>query len=179
MKITTIGKGNIGGGLARRWRDAGHDVTELGKEGGDASDADAVLVAVPSGAIDDALAKVTGLEGKVVIDATNAFGGRADGFESLARQVKARTNGPVAKSFNLNFARIYDKIDSQDPPPGNVFAADDEARAVTEQLIRDAGFDPVYGGTLENARVLEDFVAVLAGNTNDGGGQPFYRFWRP
>jgi predicted dinucleotide-binding enzyme len=179
MRITTIGKGNIGGGLARRWRDAGHDVTELGKEGGDASEASAVLVAVPSGAIDDALAKVTGLDGKVVIDATNAFGGRAEGFESLAHQVKARTNGPVAKSFNLNFARNYDKIDSQDPPPGNLFAADDEARAVTEQLIRDAGFDPVYAGTLDNARVLEDFVAVLGANTNDGGGQPFYRFWRP
>ena len=28
-------------------------------------------VAVPSGAIDDALSRVTGLEGKVVIDATN------------------------------------------------------------------------------------------------------------
>jgi len=48
-------------------------VTELGPEGGDASEADAVLVAVPSGAIDDALSRVTGLEGKVVIDATNDF----------------------------------------------------------------------------------------------------------
>jgi 8-hydroxy-5-deazaflavin:NADPH oxidoreductase len=179
MKITTIGKGNVGGGLARRWRDAGHDVTELGKDGGDASDADAVLLAVPSGAIDDALAIVNGLEGKVVIDATNAFGGRVEGFDSLAHQVKARTNGLVAKSFNLNFARIYDRIDEQDTPPGNLFAADDDARAVTEQLIRDAGFDPVYGGNLDNARALEDFLAILVANSNDGGGQPFYRFRRP
>jgi predicted dinucleotide-binding enzyme len=114
-----------------------------------------VLVAVPSGAIDEALSKVTGLEGKVVIDATNdfpgideygPFGGRDESFPSLAHQVKARTNGPVAKSFNLNFSPIYDKIDEQDPRPGNLFAADDEARALTEQLIRDAGFDPVYWG---------------------------------
>ena len=118
MKITTIGRGNIGGGLANRWRKAGHDVTELGQDGGDASDADAVLVAVPSGAIDDALSKVTGLEGKVVVDATNAFGGRAEGFESLAKQVKARTNGHVAKAFNLNFARTYDRIDEQETPSG-------------------------------------------------------------
>jgi 8-hydroxy-5-deazaflavin:NADPH oxidoreductase len=179
MKITTIGRGNIGGGLARRWRNAGHDVTELGKEGGDASDADAVLVAVPSGAIDDALSKVSGLEGKVVVDATNAFGGRAEGFPSLAEQVKARTNGHVAKSFNLNFARIYDRIDEQDPRPGNIYAADDEAREVTEQLIRDAGFDPVYGGNLDNARAMEDFLAILVAYTNDAGGQSFYRFWRP
>jgi hypothetical protein len=179
MKITTIGKGNVGGGLARRWRDAGHDVTELGREGGDASDADAVLVAVPSNAIDDALGKVTGVEGKLVIDATNAFRGRAEGFDSLAHQVKARTNGPVAKSFNLNFVRIYDRIDEQETPPGNIYAADDEAREVTEQLIRDAGFDPVYGGNLDNARAMEDFLSILVAYANDAGGQAFYRFWVP
>lgn len=179
MKITTIGKGNIGGGLGSRWRNAGHDVTELGREGGDASDADAVLVAVPSSAIDDALAKVTGVEGKIVIDATNAFGGRAEGFDSLAHQIKARTNGPVAKAFNLNFARIFDRIDEQETPPGNIYAADDEAREVTEQLIRDAGFDPVYGGNLDNARAMEDFLAILVAYANDAGGQPFYRFARP
>ena len=47
MKIVTIGRGMIGGGLAGLWRDAGHEVEELGRDGGDASDADAVLVAVP------------------------------------------------------------------------------------------------------------------------------------
>src|SRR5258708_32851352 len=75
MRITTLGSGTVGGGLAARWRNAGHEVTELGPDGGDASDADAVLVAVPSGAIDDALSKVTGLEGKVVIDPPNGFPG--------------------------------------------------------------------------------------------------------
>ena len=93
--------------------------------------------------------------------------------------MKARTNGHVAKAFNLNFARTYDRIDEQETPPGQLFAADDEAREVTGQLIHDAGFDPVYGGNLDNARALEDFVAVLAAYTNDAGGQPFYRFWRP
>ena len=179
MKITTIGKGNIGGGLGARWRNAGHEVTELGQEGGDASDADAVLVAVPSNAIDDALGKVTGVEGKVVIDATNAFGGRAEGFDSLAHQVKARTNGPVAKAFNLNFARIYDRIDEQDTPPGNIYAADDDAREVTEQLIRDAGFEPAYAGGLDKARTLEDAVAFVFAIRQAAGDVVFYRFWKP
>jgi 8-hydroxy-5-deazaflavin:NADPH oxidoreductase len=83
--------------------------------------------------------------------------------------VKSIVGGPVAKSFNCNFARLYDQIDEQRVPPGNLFAADDEAREVTEQLIRDAGFDPIYGGTLENARALEDFLAVAAANLSDGG----------
>ena len=51
MKITTIGRGNIGGGLARLCEQAGHDVTTLGHDGGDASDADVVFVAVPSRSI--------------------------------------------------------------------------------------------------------------------------------
>ena len=174
MKITTIGKGNVGGGLARLWRHAGHDVTEIGREGGDASDADVVLVAVPSGSIDEALAAVSGLEGKVVIDAMNAFAGRDEGFASLSEQVKARTKGPVAKSFNVNFARAYDEVAKQDPRPGNFYAADDEAREVTEQLIRDAGYEPVYLGNLENARVLEDFAPAFAKS-----GTVFYRFGQP
>src|SRR5919197_1538103 len=142
MNITTIGKGNIGGGLGARWRKAGHEVQELGKEGGDASGADVVLVAVPSGAIGDALGKVSGLGGKVVVDATNAFGGRNEQFPSLAHEVKSITGGPVAKAFNLNFARLYDQIDEQPERPGCLYAADDEARDVVERLIRDAGYDP-------------------------------------
>jgi predicted dinucleotide-binding enzyme len=179
MKITTIGKGNVGGGLARLWRTAGHDVTELGKAGGDASDADAVLLAVPSSAIDDALAAVTGLEGKVVIDATNAFHGRTEGFESLAHQVKARTGGPVAKSFNTNVAKAYDEIAKQERRPGNLYAADDDAREVTEQLIRDAGYEPLNAGSLENARALEDFLGLFGAVSQSLGGPMFYRFARP
>ena len=66
MNITTIGRGNIGGGLARLWERAGHSVTTLGREGGDASNADVVLVALPSGSISEGLGKVKGLEGRVV-----------------------------------------------------------------------------------------------------------------
>ena len=174
MNITVIGRGNVGGGLAARWRNAGHEVQELGREGGDASSADAVLVAVPSGAIADALGKVSGVQGKAVVDATNAFGGRNEDFPSLAHEVKSVTGGPVAKAFNLNFARLYDKIDEQPSPPGMLYAADDDAREVTEQLIRDAGYDPVYGGNLDNARVLEDFLRAFG-----AFGRGFYRFWKP
>ena len=62
MRITTIGRGNIGGGLGELWRQAGHEVVELGKEGGDCAGSDAVLLAVPQGAIPDALGSVSGLE---------------------------------------------------------------------------------------------------------------------
>jgi predicted dinucleotide-binding enzyme len=91
MKIATVGRGNIGGGLADKWSQAGHEVTRLGKDGGDVSDADVVLVAVPGGAVADALDKVTGLQGKTVIDATNLFGVEPPpGFASNAEFIKSR-----------------------------------------------------------------------------------------
>jgi predicted dinucleotide-binding enzyme len=176
MKITVIGRGNVGGGLARLWRGAGHDVTELGSDGGDATDADAVLLAVPPGAIADALGKVAGVQGKVVVDATNAYSGRNDEFESLAHWVKSITGGPVAKSFNLNFANRYDDVAKQPVRPSNLFAADDDARAVTEQLIRDAGYEPAYVGGLEHARMLEDHLALLFALNRAGLGPHFYRY---
>jgi 8-hydroxy-5-deazaflavin:NADPH oxidoreductase len=172
MKITTLGRGNIGGGLARRWEEAGHDVTTLGRDGGDVSAADVLLVAVPSDSISDALSKITGAEGKVAIDATNAFGGRNEQYESLAHEVKTHTAGPVAKAFNANFAALYDQIADQRVRPSCLYAAEDEARELTEQLIRDAGYEPVGVGGLENARALEDFVTGILGNI----GRVFYRF---
>jgi predicted dinucleotide-binding enzyme len=105
MNITTIGRGNVGGGLARLWEQAGHTVTTLGREGGDASNADAVLVAAPSGSIGEALGKVTGLEGKLAVDATNAFHGRNEDYESLAHEVQAHTKGPVAKALTRTSPR--------------------------------------------------------------------------
>lgn len=179
MKITVIGRGNVGGGLAKRWRDAGHDVQELGREGGDASDADVLLVAVPSPQIADALGKVSGLAGKLTIDATNAVRGRNEEFESLAHEVRSIVGGPTAKSFNLNFALIYDEIDAQRVRPSNLYCAEDEAREVTEQLIRDAGYEPVYAGGLERARMLEDHLELLFAVNQAGLGPFFVRYAKP
>jgi len=179
MKITTIGKGNIGGGLAKFWRAAGHEVQELGRDGGDAADADVILVAVPSGSIADALGKVSGIDGKTSIDATNAFAGRNDAFESLAHEVKSIVGGPTAKAFNLNFAALYDEVSKQRVRPSQFFAADDDAREVTEQLISDAGYDPVYTGGLEMAPALEEHIRLMFAVNQGGMGAFFYRIARP
>jgi len=179
MKITVIGRGNVGGGLASRWEKAGHTVTALGRDGGDASDADVVLLAVPGTEIAEALSKVTGLDGKIAIDATNAVGGRNEDFPSLAHQVKSIVGGPVAKSFNTNFAALYDQIDEQRARPSAFYAADEEARAVTEELIRDAGYDPVYAGELEHARALEDHLGFMFTINQAGLGRFFYRYASP
>ena len=108
MKITTIGRATVGGTLAKLWTSAGHEVTQLGRDGGDVGDADVVLLAVPYSAVGDALADTTGWDGQVVLDATNRLGGESppSGHASVTQYVKARTGGPVAKAFNLNFGKL-------------------------------------------------------------------------
>jgi len=144
MRIMTIGRGRVGSALGRRWASAGHDVTTLGRDGEDATEADVVLVAIPGDAIANGLAVVTGLGGQITIDATNTFGERPSGFDSVAEQVKSLIGGPTAKAFNTNFAVLYDKVDAEAVPPGTMFASDPEAR--------DGGFDPIHLGDLGQAR---------------------------
>jgi predicted dinucleotide-binding enzyme len=100
-------------------------------------------------------------------------------FDSQAAFVKSKTVGPVAKAFNANFAKLYDRLGDARTRPSMVYAADEEARAVTEQLIQDAGYEPVSAGGLENARAVEDFVGVLFAVAQAGAGQFWYRFAPP
>jgi 8-hydroxy-5-deazaflavin:NADPH oxidoreductase len=162
MKIAVVGKGNVGGGLADRWERAGHEVTRIGKDGGDVSGADVVLVAVPGGSIADVFETVGGWDGKTVIDATNVVGGHPpEGFASNTEFVKSKTNGPTAKSFNLNFARLYNQLESARSRPSNIWSGDEEAREAVEQLNRDAGYDPVYAGGMDKTAVQEQGIALI------------------
>ena len=180
MNVAVVGKGNVGGGLADLWERAGHDVTRIGQDGRDVSDAEAVLIAVPAAAVPDALERVQGIEGKTVLDATNLIGVEPpSGFASNAEFIKSKTNGPTAKSFNLNFARVYDQIAEAGSRPGNIWSGDEEARGVVEQLIRDAGYEPIYAGPLENASVQEAAIKLWFGINQAGLGQFLYRMAPP
>lgn len=179
MKLAVVGRGNVGGGLADRWERAGHEVTRIGKDGGDVSDADAVLVAVPGAAIADAIGGARGIEGKTVIDATNLVGVEPPaGFASNAEYIKSKTNGPTAKSFNLNFARLYDQIDNAEGRPSNIWSGDEQAREVVEQLIRDAGFDPVYAGGMDKTATQEQGIGLFFA-ISQASGRFLYRMAPP
>jgi predicted dinucleotide-binding enzyme len=162
----------------RAVRKAGHEVTELGRDGGDASNADVVQVAVPGPAVSAALGKVTGLAGKIAIDATNAYPSRNEAFPSLAEEVRSITGGPVAKSFNINYASLYGQVSAQRARPSSLYAADGAAAAIAGQLITDAGYDPVRVGGLDKARALEDLTWLLFAAAQDGAPF-FYRFAAP
>jgi hypothetical protein len=180
MKIASVGRGRIGGGLGNLWERAGHEVALLGQGGGDVSDADVVLIAVPGTAVAQALDTVRGIEAKTVIDATNLVrASPPDGYASNAEYIKSRTNGPTAKSFNVNFASLFENIADASSRPGNLWCGDDDARDVVERLNRDAGYEPVHAGGLENAALQEGAVGLWFAITQSGMGPFFYRMAPP
>jgi predicted dinucleotide-binding enzyme len=181
MKIATIGRGKIGGGLADLWEAAGHEVTRLGHEGGDVGDAEVVLVAVPGDSVEAALGAVTGLEGKTAIDATNLYGGATPpgGHASNAEYVKSVTGGPTAKAWNINFGALYDQVAAASTPPGDIWCGDEEAREAVETLHRDAGFDPICAGPLTNAGKQEAMLDIVFGIVKEGGMGPFFYKFAP
>jgi predicted dinucleotide-binding enzyme len=125
MKIGIVGAGDIGGNLARQFVRVGHEVlvsfsrepsrldelaAELGPQarvgtpGEAATFGDVVVISVPWGLIDDVLADMGSLEGRVVVDTTNQFGpgGALDlGGHTAARHNAERMVGArYTKSFN-------------------------------------------------------------------------------
>jgi predicted dinucleotide-binding enzyme len=179
VKITIIGRGNVGGTLQRLLSANGHEVDALGSDGGDASGADVLILAVPGGAVEDALRSVSGVEGKILIDATNPLQGRPDGVESLSVLAQSVANGPTAKAFNTNFAALFEQAGNEGERPTMPICGDDEAVAVAEQLVRDCGYDPVVVGGLEHAAALEDYVGGVMIPLVMTRGPFFYRFGWP
>jgi predicted dinucleotide-binding enzyme len=179
VKIVVIGRGRVGGGLARLWTHRGHQVSALGRDGGDATGADVIVVAVAAGQIPDALGAVDGLAAQPTIDACNIYTARQDDFPSLSHQIQSIIGGPTAKAFSTNFASAYEQIGEQRVRPSNLYAADEGARRYAEQLSVDAGYEPVYVGPLDpGARLLEDssgLTRALAAQR----GPFFYRYAQP
>jgi 8-hydroxy-5-deazaflavin:NADPH oxidoreductase len=156
MRITVIGKGNIGGTLGSKWHAAGHEVVYGARGGsgegpggapvrsiGDAlKDADVVVLAVPGQAVPGVVNEHgAALAGKVVIDAVNRMGApQPDSRELIAA---AAPSARYVRAFSTlgweNFA---------EPLPGAnlFFAADPEARAVAEELISAVGLEPACLG---------------------------------
>jgi predicted dinucleotide-binding enzyme len=78
LKIGIIGDGHVGTALRRGLERAGYQVRSVGKQPAHVHEtgnwAEVIVLAVPYGAIDDVLGALgDGVEGKTVVDVTNAL----------------------------------------------------------------------------------------------------------
>jgi 8-hydroxy-5-deazaflavin:NADPH oxidoreductase len=177
VRIAILGAGHVGSTLGRLWHAAGHDVTfaardaarpqalaaELGERADAASVADAVavaevvLVAVPGPAVTDVLQAAGPLDGRVMIDAANSFRQQQVRMRSLA---DAFPRARWVRAFNSLSASIMADDNHRKPPWVVFLSGDEEAKPVVARLIRDAGFDPVDLGDIDDSRLQDPGSAL-------------------
>jgi predicted dinucleotide-binding enzyme len=184
-KIGIIGAGHMGGNLARLWADAGHEVMissrhpdELEAQAqaigtnvhvGTAREAAAfgpvVVIAVPYGQWPNISAEIKAeTVGKTVIDLTNPYPDRDGPMAEEARREGTGVADPkylpgahLVRAFNSIIYTNLERLAHREGEPVAIPVAGDDPDAVelTNQLVRDAGFEPVMVGPLSSARLFD------------------------
>lgn len=197
MKIGIIGAGMIGSTVGKLWIDAGHEVKfatrhpeelaalveKLGARASAGTPAEAaafgevVMVTIPLAALPQ-LSRDLSLDGKIVLDTSNAYE-RRDG--AAASEATAHPRGSAGwaaemfpkarwvKAFNTVYFKTLETEAHRDGDRvGIPLASDDpEAMEIAAQLVRDAGLDPVIAGPLERGKAFEPGTKVY--NTGMSG----------
>jgi len=178
MRVAVVGAGRIGGNIARQLADGGHSVAvcfardqaalraraeEIGASAADPAEAvgaaDVVVLSVPWDAIGSALEQCASLDGKIVIDTTNQYGagpmppaGTTAAAFNAARMPGAR----YTKCFNTLTSAFQIEVAHREPRVVQWLCGDDvEAKESVAILVRDAGYEPVDLGAVEDCAVME------------------------
>jgi hypothetical protein len=182
MRIGIVGSGRIGGNCAVQLAKGGHEVklssrdpskleplagqigeaASVGTPAEAAGFGEAVVIAVPWDAFDDAVASAGSLDGKIVIDTTNQYGSSEMPGEGQTAASFHAARVPEAarytKSFNTLTAAFQDEAAFRPEAERIVqwVCGDDvAAKQVVMGLIADAGYAPIDLGRNEDAAVME------------------------
>jgi predicted dinucleotide-binding enzyme len=190
MKIAFIGYGNVGGPLAARLQELGHDVTLAARDPNSegvrnakarnaslgvadpvsaARSADVIFLATPFDANEAAVTPlVDELKGKILVDCTNPVGpGLKHGLDSVRsgteflQQLLPQTH--VVKAFTIYG---YENFEDSSYPgygvrPVMLFCGNDaKAKATIAPLIDQLGFEPLDVGGADRALHLEHMTLL-------------------
>ena len=199
--IAIIGTGEVAGALGPEFAAQGHDivygsrdpgrdsVSELvARTGGSASattqadavaGADIVVVAVPWYAVEEVVANLGDLSGKIVIDPTNPRMVGEDGLRDFAVDPsnaewiqRWAPQSRVVKAFNtMGWETMVDPDSTGGPVTVPIVGDDSEAKAVVFGLIEGMGLEAVDLGPVRYAHVVEGMYIVW-GNAR-ALGNPF------
>ncbi len=180
MNYAIIGSGKVGSALAHLFTRAGIAVSIANTRGPeairplvetlgdtvtaatveDALDADVIFLAIPFVAV-EAFARVRAdWTGKIVVDATNAYGVSPEVMAGrLSSDIVARAvpGASVVKAFNQLPAGVLARDPAQDGGRRVVFISsnEDEASATIKGLVEQLGFSPILVGRIdEGGRLL-------------------------
>ena len=178
MKVSVIGAGPIGGNIARRLSEAGHEVLIANARGPESvsaevsdagaqpaeleavtQDRDVIILAIPFGVQPKLKDLVTTVpENTVVVDTSNYYPGMNGHIEAVIDgQVESlwsqeQLGRPVVKAWNAALAETQRSMGKPAGSPDRIaipVAGDAaEARATVMQLVDDSGFDAYDAGPL-------------------------------
>ena len=203
MKVAIIGSGNVGSAVARAAKNSGHEVVVAGddlnglKALGEtlgietsssnseaARSADAVVVAVPFGAVEGVATDIANDVGdKIVIDVTNPLkadlsGLSTDGTSGAELLQKQLPDAKVVKAFNTVFASNQDSPELDGLQLDGFVAGDDaDAKKQVSYFLEEIGFRPIDVGPLATARYLEG-MAFLNISLNATNGWAWQTGWK-
>lgn len=188
MRIGILGTGGVGGVLGVKWAQAGHHVlfgsrTPLSEKcealaikagpnakvatlAGAAEHSEALVVAVPWGAVAETLALAGPLASKVVIDCINPLKPDLSGLvienSSTAEEIaRLLPQAHVVKAFNTASTKVMLNPVFPGGPATMFFCGDDpDAKSLVKGLIAEIGFEPVDAGPLHHARHLESLAML-------------------
>ncbi len=184
MKIGVLGSGNMGGQIGRLWAEAGHEVVFSSRnpkklsslienlknaKAGTVSEAiefaDTILLAINYWTIEEIMDRLR-ITPKVIIDLTNPYKWTEEGSlqrvipenisgaETLQNQLKKSTIIKAFSSHQANTLKMHHSL----PKIGVLYTCDGESgKSVSEKLIEDAGFEPIYYGNLSRSKDIELF----------------------
>lgn len=185
QRIAIIGGGSVGLAVGTALAQAGHDVVYGLREGSssagdvkaaggavvslaEAATRDVLLLAVPANALGDTVRALGDVDGRVIVDATNSFGGSGGGPALQALVPRAH----VVKAFNTTGAENMGDAKRLAHAPFMPVCGDHaESKAKVLQLARDVGFDAHDAGPLANAPVLESLARLWVGLARGGLGR--------
>jgi predicted dinucleotide-binding enzyme len=202
--IAIIGTGNVASALGPGFAMQGYDIVYgsrdpdrdsvralVARTGGNASAtgqaraterADIVVLAVPGGVVEEVVANLGDLSGKIVLDPTNPVGPGEDGY--LAHLVETSNaeliqslapDAFVVKAFNtLNYRTMIDPESSGGPVSIPIVGNNANAKAIVAELVSGMGLEPIDLGPVRYAHVLEGMLVIWANARRAGTPYEYY-----
>jgi len=170
MKIGVVGAGKIGGTIGGKWEAAGQDVAYGLRDPSKKKDAKTiaqalrgvavVLLAVPGGALTQVVRDhAKGLDGKVVIDATNNFGG--EWMNAWSEVAAAVPDAHLYRAFNSLGWDVFANPVLRGQQADLFYAGSEgESKAAVEKLISDAGLRPVWVGGIDEVDTIDGVLRL-------------------
>lgn len=197
MKIAIIGTGNVGGVLASKWADVGHEIIlgvrdESNFKGQEllnnpntsvmliaeaVKSSEVILLATPAPMAAEVAKSLGDTSGKLIIDSMNVVMSRGpEGFTNTADAILASTSTKdVVKCFNTTgFNNMENTIYNGEAI--DMFTCGDSAKckAIATQLAKDAGFAECYDiGGNDKFQLIEQFACFWINLAMKGQNREF------